>query len=112
LQSLHRPHILGPLLNHNPMKRSLIYSITVMLAAGLIASCTNKTETTTTTAPEKSPAYTKKEYKPKKYSDKTKKPYPSPTPKYEKPSPTPKYSKPSPTPKYEKSSPTPTPSPY
>ena len=40
------------------MKRSLIYSFTVLLAAGLIGACTNKNETSTTTAPEKSPAKT------------------------------------------------------
>jgi hypothetical protein len=97
------------------MKRSLIYSIAVLTATGLIASCTNKTETTTTTAPEKYPAKTetykkhKKDYKPtKKYESPTPKPYASPTPKdkYEKASPTPKkYTSPTP-------SPTPTATPY
>jgi hypothetical protein len=104
------------------MKRSLIYSITVLAATGLIASCTNKTETTTTTAPEKSPAYTKKH---KKYDskptatpkDKYDKASPTPKNKYDKASPTPKdkYDKASPTPKkdkYDKASPSPTPTPY
>ena len=91
------------------MKRSLIYSITVLLAAGLVSSCT-KTESTTTTAPEKAPAkYEKpsKKYPTKKY------PKPTPTPKdYDKPTPTPKeYDKPTPTPK-KYATPTPTPTPY
>jgi hypothetical protein len=99
------------------MKRSLIYSITVLAATGLIASCTNKTETTTTTAPEKSPAktdYSKKHKKDYAKPTPTPKDYkPSPTPKNYKPSPTPKDYKPSPTPKkYDKASPTPTPTPY
>ena len=63
------------------MKRSLIYSITVLLAAGLIGACTNKTETsTTTTAPEKSPAKTsttKKSSMKKSSTDTTKKEKPS-----------------------------------
>ena len=100
------------------MKRSLIYSIAVLAATGLIASCTNKTETTTTTAPEKSPAKTEYTKKHKKDYESTKKPYESPTPKnkYDKASPTPKnkYDKASPTPKnkYDKASPTPTATPY
>ena len=118
LQSPRRPNILA-LVNHQPMKRSLIYSITVLLAAGLISSCTSKTESTTTTTPEKYPAkkdtYKKDTYKkkdaykkddkttPKPYGSPTPKPYGSPTPK---PSPTPKkYASPSPTP-------SPSPSPY
>ena len=68
LQSLRRPNIL-PLVNHQPMKRSLVYSITVLLAAGLMSSCATKTETsTTTTAPEKAPA--KKETTTKKSTTK------------------------------------------
>jgi protein TonB len=104
------------------MKRSLIYSITVLAATGLIASCTNKTETTTTTAPEKSPAktdYNKKHKPPNKYASPTPKPKYEPTPKpnkYASPTPKPnKYESPTPKPKYEstpKASPTPTPTPY
>ena len=68
LQSPGRPNIL-PLVRPQPMKRSLVYSITVMLAAGLISSCTTKTESTsTTTATEKTPA--KKESTTKKSSTK------------------------------------------
>lgn len=56
LQSLRRPNILAHV-RPQPMKRSLVYSVTVMLAAGLISSCTTKTESTsTTTTPEKAPA--------------------------------------------------------
>ena len=95
------------------MKRSIIYSIAVLAVTGLVASCTNKTETTTT-APEKSPAKTET-YKKHKKSYDTSKPTPTPKDKYEKASPTPKnkYEKASPTPKnkYDKASPTPKPSP-
>ncbi|HEX4641535.1 MAG TPA: hypothetical protein VH252_09120 [Chthoniobacterales bacterium] len=58
------------------MKRSLIYSFTVLLAAGLIGACTNKNETSTTTMPEKSPAKTsttKKSTTKKSSTDTTKK---------------------------------------
>jgi hypothetical protein len=57
--------------------KSLIYSITCLLVAGLLGACnTNKTETATTTAPEKAPAKTsttKKSATTKKSTDTTKK---------------------------------------
>ena len=75
LQSRRRPHILVPLLNQT--MKSLIYSITCLLVAGLLGACnTNKTETATTTAPEKAPAKTStttKKSTTKKSMDTTKK---------------------------------------